>query len=37
MSLSEDFKRIYNNREFVNKKIKELITQWEKEDHEKTT
>ena len=37
MSLSEDFKRIYNNREFVNKKIKELITQWEKEDYEKTT
>ena len=32
---SENFKRIYNNKDYVNKKIEEVINQWEKEDYEK--
>lgn len=34
ISLSATFKRIYENRDEINKKIEELIKQWEKEDDE---
>jgi len=34
ISLSAIFKRIYENRDEINKKIEELIKQWEKEDDE---
>jgi len=35
ISFSETFRRIYNNRKEINKKIEELIKQWEREDYEK--
>ncbi len=34
ISLSETFKRIYDNKDEINKKIENQIKQWEKEDHE---
>lgn len=35
ISLSATFKRIYDNKDEINKRIEKLIEQWEKEDDEK--
>ena len=34
-NLSEAFKKIYNNREEVNRRLEIMLEQWEKEDYEK--
>ena len=35
VSLSDTFKRIYENRDEINKKIEKMIKQWKKEDIER--
>lgn len=35
ISLSETFRRIYENRDDINERIERMIEQWEKEDEER--